>query len=378
METTAADHPPTSQPCAAPEPSCACDQTAKPHASTGSTTAPEFPPCGPKKWEKVVDKTVYQGAEIMPLDPTVFGALSRGAGEPPRIARVDLPRPRNDEESTKDRQQQQQQQQQRGEPVRDAFVLEDVLSGPECDALVKAAEQGGFTFWDEAKTASSDFRAAFTIEVKHQELADLIWSRVARSISPTFHIDPEDKDRFECDLEGDWDACGINPHFLFCRYRDGAHFGPHSDGSTVLSLNHRSLSALVLYLNDVADGGGTAIVDNKQQEVAIAKDGEGRYRSKPEFVLDVVEPKKGRGLSFYYTQMHEGCPVVPGSEKYIIRTDILYKRREPIFCAPSDLLAFDCWNTAQTLAEKGDTDGALLLFKKCCRLSPGLAALYGM
>ena len=54
----------------------------------------------------------------------------------------------------------------------------------------------------------------------------------------------------------------------------------------------------------------------------------------PALILSEVEPKPGRMLVFYHRLMHEG---VPAAEKYIIRTDILYRREKELCTAPEDV-----------------------------------------
>ena len=55
----------------------------------------------------------------------------------------------------------------------DGFVLKDVLAPGECEALIKATEGMGFSFWNPA-SERRDYRNADTVEVTHQELADAL------------------------------------------------------------------------------------------------------------------------------------------------------------------------------------------------------------
>lgn len=52
--------------------------------------------------------------------------------------------------------------------------------------------------------------------------------------------------------------------------------------------------------------------------------------------------------------------------------------QEPLFTSPADQKAFALWQTAQLLAEKGETDSAAQLFRQMTKVSPDLAYYYGM
>eukprot|EP00921_Rhytidocystis_pertsovi_P024833 GHVQ01039998.1.p1 GENE.GHVQ01039998.1~~GHVQ01039998.1.p1 ORF type:complete len:410 (+),score=61.97 GHVQ01039998.1:271-1500(+) len=260
-------------------------------------------------------------------------------------------------------------------------VLDGVLSKSECESLIQQTEKLGYSFWDSTSDKpESDFRSANTIEVMQQELADIIWSRVRDHVVPEVTIGGEEKDgRWELELEGTWQPIGINPNLLFARYTEGGHFGPHSDGCTVVDINTRSLYPVVLYLNTPLVGGETLVLDDQQKCREIRKDQKGRYHcDDSSLVIYSTEAKAGRLLSFYYTQMHEGAPVGDGSLKYIIRTDVMYQRKIPILTSVSDKEAFQLWLAAQERSEKGELDEALVMFKRAFRLSDGLKDLLRM
>jgi len=253
----------------------------------------------------------------------------------------------------------------------DAFVLDGVLSSEECTSLVKQAD-GLWSFWDSSATPRVSFRNASTIEVTHQELADRIWSRVGNLVTPCVSISEEDE-RFEVDIQGDWKPYAMNPKLLLSRYLHGGHFSPHTDGTTVVDFNRRTFYSCVLFLNASPWGGHTCLYANSQIGRELQQDGEGRLTGDPELVLEAVPPAPGRMLVFYHRLMHEG---VPAAEKYIIRTDVLY-RREPEMCtAPEDIQAFDMYQEAQLLAERGDCQAAAALFRRAFRRSPALCRVY--
>ncbi|PFH38322.1 tetratricopeptide repeat-containing protein [Besnoitia besnoiti] len=338
--------------------------------------------------QKVVDKKEFNGDEELPLAELLEVSEKEGSIDPRRVTRTDIYRrgrvPWSSSPSPSPSPAAASSAAGSGasserEEVRDVFVLEGVFSAAECEWLRRRVEDGPqFTYWDSTGTASSQYRSAYTAEVHHPALADLIWERIKDWVIKEVTISEDDEARAERDLVGDWIACGVNPHLLFARYTDGAHFGPHTDGCTALDFNTRTLWPAVLYLNDVADGGETLVIDDAQKTEPMVRDKAGRHTADPRLIVDAVEARTGRMLLFYHTQMHEGRRVGPGASKYIIRTDVLYRRKTPLLTAPQDQDAYALWRRAELLAEEGQTDEAAALFRRSLKLSPDLAAIYGM
>merc|ERR1712232_479543 len=136
---------------------------------------------------------------------------------------------------------------------------------------------------------------------------------------------------------------------LLGRYLNGGHFSPHTDGTTVVDFNRRTLWTCILFLNESSWGGHTRIYADAQIGRPLQEDEQGRLTGDPSNVLSAVPPKTGRLLAFYHRQMHEG---VPAAEKYIIRTDVLYRREPEICTAPGDVEAFQLYQEAMLRAEK--------------------------
>jgi len=256
-------------------------------------------------------------------------------------------------------------------PGCDAFVLDGVLSQEECDSLLSSAD-GAWSFWDDSDCPRVAFRNADTIEVTHTEIADRIWSRVASLVNPSLHF-VEDDPRFEVDIEGTWLPYAMNSKLLFSRYKNGGHFSPHTDGTIIVDLNRRTFYSCVLFLNSSPWGGETRVYADAQIATALVKDSEGRLTGDPALVLGSVPPVPGRMLVFYHRLMHEG---VPAAEKYIIRTDVLYRRSPEICTAPEDVEAFKMYEEAQLLAENGHCDAAARLFRRAFKHSSALAKVY--
>jgi len=261
----------------------------------------------------------------------------------------------------------------------DAFVLDGVLTEQECSELIMQTGQvkqgdGAWSFWDDSRVPRVHFRNADTIEVTHNDLADMIWSRVAEHVNPSIVI-TEDDDRFEDDILGAWYPYGINPNMLFARYLNGGHFSPHTDGTTTIDFNRRTFYTVIIFLNSSPWGGETRIYQNAQMQKELVDDGKGRLTGDPMLILDAVKPEPGRAIVFYHRLMHEG---VPAAEKHIIRTDILYHRSPEICIAPEDVEAFKMYMEYVVKAESGECDAAIELLRKAMKLSPALRNVYKM
>jgi prolyl 4-hydroxylase len=103
-----------------------------------------------------------------------------------------------------------------------------------------------------------------------------------------------------------WRPAGANERFRCYRYSPGQRFAPHYDGSFRRSADEESLLTFMVYLNDDFVGGDTAFLHLGLR----------------------VAPRPGLALFFQHRLLHEGCRVDEGV-KYVIRSDIMYRRPRP-------------------------------------------------
>ena len=261
-------------------------------------------------------------------------------------------------------------------PDMDAFVLENVLSAEQCEELRRRSEAAGYTFWN--ANAKKDFRSAFTVEVQSPELAEHIWDRIKDHVVKKVVITKEDERRWMRDVEGEWVAYGVNPSLVLARYRDGGHFSPHTDGYTIIDFNRRSLYSLLLYLNDCPSGGATRLFSPESCSQTFSVDDGGRFRWSEDSVVHSCPCLEGTSLAFYQDIPHEGEPVYASdAEKYIIRTDIMYARKDTICDTPKDREAYKLFREAELLEADGDCEMAAKLFRRSLKMSPDLAAVMG-
>eukprot|EP00668_Euglena_longa_P045717 GGOE01061397.1.p1 GENE.GGOE01061397.1~~GGOE01061397.1.p1 ORF type:complete len:324 (-),score=74.38 GGOE01061397.1:113-1057(-) len=255
----------------------------------------------------------------------------------------------------------------------EAFIVRNLLSSEECAELCSAAEEMGFSFWN-PDVERKDFRNADTVEITHNGVADLIWSRIQSHVPPVIHFEADDQ-RCETGMEGDWHAKGCSNDLLFVRYRPGGHFSPHTDGYTIHDFNCRSLYSVVVYLNDCPMGGGTALLRCQEGYV---RDDRGRFRWPQQCVMDRAPCEAGTCLVFFQDLPHEGEPVGDGCEKIIIRMDVLYERVPQVCNSATDLEAYRLFREAELLEADGKVMEAAQLFRRIVRLSPDLADRLGI
>ena len=183
-------------------------------------------------------------------------------------------------------------------------VVSNALTTGECKAIVNLSEGKGY---QDAVEYCGMYRDRWNdrfMSDDHQ-LAQFMWDRVKEFVPKTV-----------TDQGSVWEVEKLNSRFRFCKYIGGKehYFGPHTDGQYIIDANHKSLLTCMFYLNgkDKFEGGLTNFLDFKTRTV--------KYSVHPETGLCVIFPQIS--LEFY----HEGTKVTKGL-KYILRTDVMYRRK---------------------------------------------------
>jgi len=145
------------------------------------------------------------------------------------------------------------------------FVLAHVLTVEECKELVRRSEEKGYQeledFWD------PNYRSNTRVMDTDEKLAVLLWKRV-KAYFPEVICE---------DANGDWERCGINERFRFCKYTKDQKFNPHLDGKFVRNEKEESKWTIMIYLNDDFKGGTTDFLRKhdvphskpKQQDIVL-------------------------------------------------------------------------------------------------------------
>jgi hypothetical protein len=119
----------------------------------------------------------------------------------------------------------------------------------------------------------------------------------------------------QLDVDGErWLLVGLNERFRACRYAGGQSFCIHRDGAHVAA-DRRSHLTLQIYLDAVPEliGGRTRFYRSRHGGEPIA----------------AIAPRVGTGIVFDHRTWHDGEPVARGI-KHVLRTDVMYRRAEPL------------------------------------------------
>ncbi len=199
--------------------------------------------------------------------------------------------------------------------LQHSFELHNVLSRPECDAIMTLSDAigfqrptcGGGIGSKEASPPPDRF-----VWVTDQGWCNRVYKRMEACL-PT-HITGRK-------------PVGINPRWRLYRYEPGFALERHQDRSfkasgtdetgklryDLLRDGSESLLTLLIYLNEGMEGGGTMLFERDDMTSALQE----------------VSPQPGAALLFPHGRdnpesvWHAGMPVT-GGHKYIIRTDVIY------------------------------------------------------
>ncbi len=269
------------------------------------------------------------------------------------------------------------------------IIIDNFLTSQECCALRGEIDVNpALSFWsDEDPDRARKFRDADTIECNNQTIASMLFSRIKSYFLGKDHHRNVDADD-ERDLVGEWVPCNLNHDILFVKYKSGGAFSPHTDGRAIHDFNLRSFQSVIVYLNTVESGGGTKFYtldalnhlqlmhDNYNGD--DGNDGYSRWTAPASFVTFEVAPIEGRILIFDQSLVHEGVPPSAPHNKYIIRSDILYSRMNPLLVSEDDQMAYTLFRQAEVMAEEGAVEESIRVFKRAFKMSPALKELMGM
>lgn len=179
-------------------------------------------------------------------------------------------------------------------------TIDGFLDDQECADLIADSERRGF---EEARINNrgnallmKELRNNDRIIFDDEDLADLLFARARPVLYRGL---------------GEWRLKGFNERFRFYRYGPGQKFDWHHDGTFVRTADEHSQFTFMIYLSDDFEGGGTSF-----------RGGIPGYEGN----RLTVKPMKGMALAFYHPIEHRGDEVLSG-RKYVIRTDVMYKRQ---------------------------------------------------
>jgi len=171
------------------------------------------------------------------------------------------------------------------------FTVDNFMSPEESQKWIQFSEEAGY---EDAKINLGKQQVLNKLIRNNErfiydsvELAEELWERVKDFVPPETVYGR---------------AIGLNEKFRFYKYFPGQQFKLHQDGSFMRNIHEWSSFTFMVYLNEDMKGGATR------------------------FMNCSIQPKTGTALIFKHELMHEGCPVIEGI-KYVLRTDVMYKRK---------------------------------------------------
>ncbi|MGJ4945376.1 2OG-Fe(II) oxygenase [Bradyrhizobium sp. HKCCYLS1011] len=186
--------------------------------------------------------------------------------------------------------------------AKNVGTIEGFLSLGECDDYVRFGEAIGFTeapiSTSEGMIMMEDVRNNDRVMIDDAARAQALYQRLSGHLAPRF--------------QKTWVPVALNERLRLYRYDIGQQFDWHLDGHFERELGERSQFTFMVYLNDDFEGGATSF-----------KDGDGGASIGDPFR---VRPEKGMALLFHHPIMHRGDPVTKG-RKYVLRTDVMYRRQ---------------------------------------------------
>jgi hypothetical protein len=261
----------------------------------------------------------------------------------------------------------------------DAGYIDGLLTGDECACIRALIDTGDvpLTFW---KAGGRDdeqarrFRDADTIELHSESFGDLLWERLSTLLHERVLTVTTDE---SSELAGTWVPSTTNHDVLFAKYPCGGHFAPHTDGNAVIDFNYRSMYSIILFLNTVPDGQGGGTRFYRDEAVHQLAEKDRRWTCDASLATALVSAVEGRLLFFHQGLVHEGVAPAAPHVKYIIRSDVMYRRSPPICDTPTDRAAYALYLEGEALAEAGHVKESIIKMRRAFKMSRELAALMG-
>jgi len=208
---------------------------------------------------------------------------------------------------------------------REVWLVEGLFSPDECAAIIDNAEAHGFGPTEFVKSYRGNLRLTAT----DAGLADAVWQRL-RDVVPArvrlkapAELTDESWWSHYPDIDGTWEAAGLNECWRLAKYYPGDQFQCHCDGAFEKTVgSEMSMLTANIYLNSDFAGGKTRFYFSDDPYLECRDD-----FGKPDFE---ITPTAGLCLLFRQppgqTYWHDGEAVRSG-QKYLLRSDVMYRRR---------------------------------------------------
>ncbi|EFC47440.1 predicted protein [Naegleria gruberi] len=200
------------------------------------------------------------------------------------------------------------------------WLIDGLVSEEECQEIItNECEKKEFESGTYNNAQDRSIRNNSRLIMDNQNYSNWLWTRVKDYI-PKLASELSNKCVRRATTIG-YELCELSDKIRFYRYYKGEFFAPHSDGGIVLEsvetidgeeyyVTKKSFLTLLLYLNEIPNGGGeTEFLNKNTKQVEWS-----------------VEPKPGRILLFVHENYHQAKTVnQDGDVKFVMRTDVLYR-----------------------------------------------------
>ncbi len=240
------------------------------------------------------------------------------------------------------------------ENVLDGIIVHNGFSKEECEYLINGIKYNEDVEYK--NTVGEVYRKNLRLQIDHSDLACQVYERIKAFLPSEYEIE-SNREELGAFSKGKWAPSCINPRFRICKYLNYGHFGAHYDGCFIKSQDDRSFLTIMFYLNEEYEGGETVFLDRESGEIKLS-----------------LKPTTGMMVIFPQDVWHEGKAVQ--GEKYIFRTDILFKRICENELPPEELskkkLALEYLQLAQELERSRQGREAVEYYRKAFKLDPDL------
>lgn len=187
--------------------------------------------------------------------------------------------------------------------MKDFKIIDNFLTKEKCEELVSLSEQIGYVEADISYSTggviNKDIRNNSRLLYRSEELRTYLEELLKNDIPETSLFITNGSFEHKKFLK-------LSGNFRFYKYSPGEKFKRHRD-SNQLEEGGVSLITVLIYLNDVCDGGETFLCDRSLGDNQ-----------------QLVKPLEGRLLMFDHSIMHSGEELKEGY-KYLLRTDLIYE-----------------------------------------------------
>ena len=207
-------------------------------------------------------------------------------------------------------------------PVDNTFIMIDnLLSSAECAEIISKTNNYYTDLEMEYLPTERDSKRLLNM---NNEMTEIIYERIKIYVEKEhekLNLKP-----FGFGVEGKWQPFGINPCFRHSVYNaPSIGFKPHRDSCYIENADIRSVLTIIIYLNGNFDGGETVFIKPNSDRI-IEQTVDIELKNGYEIIHKIV-PSAGKCVIFNHNVIHAGLDVYAGS-KYIVRSDILFKRVE--------------------------------------------------